>query len=243
MCYHISIKSTKGTLEKRFAAEHAGTKRLKGYYHVSGFEHPTLPIIRSENLTIIENYTWGLIPFWVNGLQQADDLKSLNLTAQSETIFEKRSFKYSIHKNRCIILVDGFFEWHEIEKKKYPYFIKLKDGEPFALGGIYNDWENKSTGEIVQTFSIITTKANPLMAKINNSKQRMPLILDAKNEKNWLKPDLKDAAIKSMMQPFDENNMEAYTVSKLLSKRNANTNVEEITEPYRYSELESCTPF
>ena len=237
MCYNISSKSNKKILEERFEAELSESDTINEYYHVSGFAHPKMPVIRSDNKSLIQSCTWGLIPFWVKDESQAGEMMNITLNAKSETVFEKPSFKTSIKKNRCLILVDGFYEWKHVGKNKYPHFIHLKDQQPFALGGIYSDWVNKSTGEIIKTFSIITTEANPLVAEIHNTKKRMPLILSRENEKQWIDPELNEVDVKNLMRPFGETEIAAYTVSKLVSRKDVNNNVPEAMQHFSYPEL------
>lgn len=136
-----------------------------------------------------------------------------------------------------MVLVDGFYEWRTIGKQKYPYYIHTKDNEPFAFSGIYNDWVNKDNGEIINTFSIITTEANPLMAKIHNVKLCMPLILPKEIEQDWLNPNLNENQIKELMKPLDENRLEAHTISKLITNRNDNPDKIEVQIPSEYPEL------
>ena len=111
------------------------------------------------------------------------------MNAKIETINEKPSFRQSVN-NRCLILVDGFYEWQWLDekgKKKQRYLLALPKDELFCLAGIWNIWVDKSTGEIINTYTILTTEANELMAKIHNSKKRMPVIVNKENEENWLK--------------------------------------------------------
>ena len=112
-----------------------------------------------------------------------------------------------------------------------------KNNEPFAFGGIYNDWVNKDTGEIINTFSIITTEANPLLAKIHNVKLRMPLILPKEVEKDWLNQNLVEKEIQELMKPLEETQLSAHTISKLITNRNENPDKEEIQHHFEYPEL------
>ena len=126
----------------------------------------------------------GLIPFWAKD----DSIKQYTLNAKIETLNEKPAFKNSV-KNRCLVIADGFYEWKWLDekgRKKQKYLITLPDSDLFAFAGIWSEWQNKSTGEIINSYSIITTEANELMAEIHNSKKRMPVILTKKNEKDWL---------------------------------------------------------
>lgn len=233
----MSATSNKRTLEARFQAKHEASEETEPLYQVSGFLRPKLSVIRSDNRELIKLSTWGLIPSWVKDEKQAGEMMAMTLNAKSETVFVLPSFKNSIRQKRCLVLVDGFYEWRTIKKNKYPHFIYLKNKEPFAFGGIYSDWVNKSTGEIINTFSIITTKANPLMEKIHNTKMRMPLILVKETEKDWLNPDLNEGQITELMQPFDESFMVAHTISKLITSRAENPNQPAVQERFEYPEL------
>lgn len=91
---------------------------------------------------------------------------------------------------------------------------------------------------LIQSFSILTCEANPLMARIHNEGKRMPVILTPETESLWLNNSLTQNEILSFSKPFDESLMDAYTISKLISTKNTNTNIEEVKRKYLYSELE-----
>ena len=91
--------------------------------------------------------------------------------------------------NRCLVLTDGFYEWKWLDakdKNKQKYLIALPNNEAFAFAGLWNEWVDKSSGEIFKTYTILTTEANELMIRIHNSKKSMPVMLNGKDEKNWL---------------------------------------------------------
>jgi putative SOS response-associated peptidase YedK len=95
-------------------------------------------------------------------------------------------------KNRCLVIADGFYEWQWLDKKgtkKQKYLLTHKESEPFAFAGLYSNWLDKNTGEIRNTYTIVTTEANALMAEIHNNKKRMPVILKPEREKDWLNGD------------------------------------------------------
>lgn len=239
MCFTISYTNKdKKKLEKLTQAKVPDTvQEIPVYYVASGFTHPQWPVVTSQQPDIIQFYRWGLIPAWTPNHELAAKFENNNLNARSETVFEKKSFSSAIRKQRCIIPVTGFFEWREVNKQKYPYHIQLKNDELFFLGGIYDSWVNKETGEVFNTFSIITTPANPLMAKIHNRKQRMPFILNQEQISIWINPNLKEDVIKPMMQPFDEHLMKAYSISKRIASKTSDPNVPEALEPVEYPEL------
>lgn len=125
-----------------------------------------------------------MIPNW----SQDSNIQKYTLNARIETLQQKPSFKNVIN-NRCLVIADGFYEWQWLDekgKKKQPFLVTLPNHELFAFAGIWSEWLNKNTGELINTYSIITTVANEFMAEIHNSKKRMPIILSPKNEYEWL---------------------------------------------------------
>ncbi|MFZ4544115.1 MAG: SOS response-associated peptidase [Saprospiraceae bacterium] len=209
--------------------------QLPLFYLVSGFSHPELPVVRHDG---IHMHRWGLIPFWTKDEGFAMSIQDKTLNAVGETVFEKPSFRNCITKQRCILGVEGFYEWRDYNKTKYPYLVKCKSQEIFSLGCIYDNWVDKLSGETVHTFSILTTPANPLMEKIHNSKLRMPLILDKKDEAKWLDPTLNHEQIQSLIKPFDDSDMYAYTIDKKAGNARLDRNIPEIILPVDYAELD-----
>jgi putative SOS response-associated peptidase YedK len=229
MCYTVAINKRKQELEKRFRAAFDDVA-YEPAYAVSGFVHPDLPVMFSESPEKIGVAQWGLIPKWVKDLSQAHELWNNTLNAKGETVFEKPSFKNSILTKKCCVLVNGFFEWQTNGKVKTPHFIYLKDQEPFALGGLWEDWVDTATGEIHRTCTIITTPANEMMSKIHNEKLRMPLIIPGGEEQKWLNT-VDEEGTKKLMVPFDTRLMYAHPVSKLVNGRSGNPNVPEVQLP------------
>jgi len=222
----------KDYIESRFGASLEGIDVVQPIYHASGFQLPDIPCILDSEPERVRYVKWGLIPHWVKDAQQADMIRFQTLNARSETIFEKPSFRGPIRRSRCLVLVDGFFEFRDVRAKKFPYLIRLKDGEAFALAGIWDTW-----GEL-RTFSVVTTRANPFMEMIHNTKKRMPLILPKDVERAWLDPNMDDVFLEELMAPFDESFMEAHPVSRDLARRDLDTNVPEILVERSYPELE-----
>lgn len=129
-----------------------------------------MPVISNDEPTVISLFQWGLVPSWMKDGQTAAKIRVKTLNARSETIFEKPAFKNSILTQRCPVLVDEFYEWRHENKKTYPYYVQFKDEKPFALAGLRDGWRNHSDGKYTETFSIVTTMANPLLEKIYNTK-------------------------------------------------------------------------
>ena len=244
MCYNISyIEKRADKFAERFSDLLQGEKgnqlrlfeQQPVYYFVSAFAYPTLPVITDEGLRF---YQWGLIPKWVKDDKGVADIRMKTLNAVGETVFEKPSFRGSIAKKRCILPVNGFYEWRDVAGRKYPYFIHLKQEGLLSLGCIYENWLDKATGEIKNTFSIITTPANPLLEKIHNLKKRMPLIISREDEKIWIDPKLEKEDIQALIKPYDDDLMDAHTVSTDANSSRKNRNVPEILEEVEYAGLD-----
>jgi putative SOS response-associated peptidase YedK len=154
----------------------------------------------------------------------ARDIREKTLNARSDTIHEKPSYKSAIKNQRAILVVNGFFEWQHEGSTKIPYYIFPKDNTVFNLDCIYNRWTNKLTGETLDTFSIITTDANPMMEIIHNSKKRMPLIFSKSDINVWINPETDINVINNLMKPFPETEMDAYQISKNASNLRINRN-------------------
>lgn len=240
MCYNIAyLEKRAERLEARYGASFKPQQKQLLFYHVSGFVHPQVYVITQEEPQFIQQYQWGLIPAWCKDEKQASEMSNHTLNAMCETVFEKPSFRSSILKRRCLVLVSGFYEWHTLGKKKFPFYVHHQNQNIMSLGGIYEHWVNKATGEMLRTFSIITTPANGLLSKIHNAKKRMPLILDEKDELMWISPHLNKEEIISLMKPLPDNALEAYPVSGRITDRKQNSNVPEVMTPFSYSELKN----
>jgi putative SOS response-associated peptidase YedK len=244
MCFFYALSQSAQRLKKRYQLKFEFEFELQQEldepkYYVSGFEFPKMPVITNDKPDMMQVYTWGLVPSWVKSPTQAAEIRANTLNARNDTVFEKPSFRSAILKRRCLVPADGFYEWQTLGGKKYPYLIYLKDKDIFSFAGIWEEWTDHSTGEILRTFSILTTEANPLMEKIHNTKKRMPVILPREKEMDWIKNDIGQEDIHLLTKPLDEGLMEAYTISKLITSRTENRNVAGIQELFDYPELNS----
>lgn len=165
---------------------------------------------------------WGLIPSW------ADDPAIGNrlINARSETAAEKPSFRSAIKQRRCLVPVDGFYEWQATGKKtKQPHLIRLKDGQPFALAGLWERW-TAPDGELVESFTILTTDANAMMQPIHD---RMPVILSREDYDRWLDAGTPLEEIKGLLRQFPADQMENFPVSTVVN--NPRNEVPECVQP------------
>jgi putative SOS response-associated peptidase YedK len=152
---------------------------------------------------------WGLVPFW------ADDpeIGSKMTNARSETAATKPAFRASFRSRRCLIVADGFYEWQPRNGTKQPYYIRLKSGRPFGMGGLWERWEKH--GEPLETCTILTCDANESMLAIHD---RMPVVIPPESFDIWLDPDIHDPGrLARLLRPFHPDEMTAYPVSTLVN--------------------------
>lgn len=159
----------------------------------------------------LEIMRFGLIPSWAKDEKMGYKL----LNARAESIFEKPTWKNLIKTKRCIIPTNGYYEWSGEKPNRQPFFIHLTDRSLFSLAGLHNSWTDIDTGEIIDTFSIITTAPNDKLARIHN---RMPVILHRDDEAGWLSPKDDEGDLQEMLLPYEQKDMEAYKVSKDVGK-------------------------
>lgn len=209
MCYYYSLAEDAIRLQKRFKAKILEEEKYSPFPKVSAFEDKELPVIIKAESNIIKFFHWGLVPHWTLTEIDMKKMRARTANARAETIFEKKSFKKIIFSRRCLVPATGFYEWQHLWNEKIPYFIKLKNDELFGIGGVWDQWVNTETGEIYNSFSIITTPANPLLEVIHNSKKRMPLIIDKDDEEKWLDHSLPESEIKDLLKPYSDERMEA----------------------------------
>jgi putative SOS response-associated peptidase YedK len=126
---------------------------------------------------------WGLIPHWFT--DPRGGRRPIN--AKAESVSKLPTFREAYAQRRCIVPIDGFFEWRAIKgaRAKQPYAIAMKDGSPFGLAGLWENWRNPK-GEWERTFAIITVPSNSLVEQIHD---RMPAILKPATYERWLGPE------------------------------------------------------
>jgi putative SOS response-associated peptidase YedK len=149
---------------------------------------------------------WGLVPPWAKD----PAIGSQMINARAETVAMKPSFRHAIKYRRCIVPGSGFFDWKHEGKSKQPYYFRMKNGRPFGFAGIWEEWKAPD-GTLLDTFSILTTTANELVATIHD---RMPVILPLDDYGTWLNKHLTDPAqLEPLYEPFPAELMDAYPVS------------------------------
>lgn len=183
----------------------------------SGFEYQPYPVaLKKKGHTKGELAHWEFIPFWYKTMKEVEEgrKKYTTLNAKGETVLSSRIYKEAARERRCLVLSSGFYEWRHYKGIAYPYHIRVKDRDTFYMAGIYQPWTDKETGEMMDTFALLTTEANELMTQVHNKKKRMPTILSDETAEQWLSEDLSDKEIKELATFHTPDLLEAYTIRK-----------------------------
>jgi putative SOS response-associated peptidase YedK len=126
--------------------------------------------------------------------------------ARAETVSANKAYGPPYQrKQRCLVPASGFYEWQKTPAGKQPYFITSAGGELIAFAGLWEQWY-QSGHEPLVTYTIITGRANALVAKLHD---RMPVVLDPADYDRWLTDD--DPSW--LLQPYPPELMRAYPVS------------------------------
>lgn len=183
MCFYTQQNAPVKNVKQRFNAKIDSEANFLQAEELNGFAYPNIPIITNLDSEIIRtDFNWGLLPTWAKD----ETFRKNTLNARIETINEKPSFR-DITQQRCLIISTAYYEWHwNDDKSKTKYQINSQDDEIFCFAGLYDRWVNPENGELKYTYTMVTTEANKVMQYVHNRKQRMPIMLNRKDESAWL---------------------------------------------------------
>jgi putative SOS response-associated peptidase YedK len=136
----------------------------------------------------------------------------------SKSIFMKQAFMKPIQLQRCLVIADAYYDWSD-QHKPYLVFLQHKN-RPFAFAGLYDLWKNPETGEILNSFAIITTTTNSMLQSIGI--KRMPVIFPHIYAASWLKSTKHLADVLRMLEPMSTEMMNAYAVLDLVNNPDVN---------------------
>ena len=223
MCGRSTLTKNEQELEKRFNATFYSDD-LERYNPIPNFNvAPThmMPVITNTDSSHINLFKWGLIPFWAKDSK----IGSSMINARIETIIEKNTYKSVVQKKRCLVPLDGFYEWKKAGKSKVPFRIQVKDQEIFTCAGMWDIWRS-ANGEEIHSFTIITLPANEFMMQIHD---RMPAILLPDLEKDWLQNDVNVNNIHDLLVEYPSDQMKMYPISADVN--NVRNNYETLINP------------
>jgi putative SOS response-associated peptidase YedK len=169
-------------------------------------------VFEPEKERTLARLKWGLVPAWAKDA----DIGNRMINARAETLAEKPSFRDAFKKRRCLVPASGFYEW---QKKgaaaKQPFYFYLKEKEVFGFAGLWEEWVNKETGDVLETCTIITTAANDVLKPVH---ERMPVILNSKDYEQWLDPKMNDTErLQKLLAPYAAEEMASHAVSTAIN--------------------------
>jgi putative SOS response-associated peptidase YedK len=204
MCGRFSFVFEDALILERFGIR-VSTAIYKARYNCSPTQ--SLAVIADNAPGSLQLFRWGLVPSWAKDTSIGSKL----INARAETITEKPSFKNAFRNRRCLVPATGFFEWKRTGGVT-PYNIGMKNGDVFCFAGLWDKWVS-GEGEIIHSFTIVTTSPNELMAQIHD---RMPVILHRDDEQRWIS-QTPESSLVELLKPFPAGLMDAWPVSNLVN--------------------------
>jgi putative SOS response-associated peptidase YedK len=208
MCGRFTNRAKPEQIKKEFKVGNKNSVFFEPRFNIAPAQMVNV-VLAPESERILSQLKWGLVPSWS---KDAPTSKGL-INARAETLTEKPSFREAFKSHRCIIPASGFYEW---QKKgtgaKQPFYFYLKEKEVFGFAGLWEEWLDKQTGELLETCTIITTEANEILKAVHD---RMPVILMAESYDEWLDTKVKDTnRLQELLKPYPAKEMSSHAVSR-----------------------------
>ena len=241
MCGRYVRKSTRREIAAWFAAEDLDAVEWGVSYNVAPQTfQPVVRLNRDTGMREIALLRWGLIPYWSKDAKIAYS----TINAKAETVATAPAFRDAFKHRRCLVPADAFYEWQKLDPKhKQPFAIALANQEPYGFAGVWERWKDPQTREWLETFSIITTDPNQLVAPLHN---RMPVIIERKDYARWLGGGDASQPPLDLLRPFPAEQMIAWKVDRAVGNvRNDTAQLLEspVDEPVEESIKEPMLPF
>lgn len=224
---YVTVSSIKA-IEQRFNVKIENPEKYQHNTNVSVGQQA--PVVASDKPGVLQFFTFGFTPVWAqkpmylfNARSEGDHNKEDDPSyAGAMGIINKPVFRKAIRSQRCLVVADAFIEGPKKEKLSKPYVVYMRNPQnrPFAFAGVWDEWVNRDTGELLRSFAIITTVPNRLLQKIGH--HRSPVILHPAQEAAWLNNETPLAEVTAMLRPFEASEMNAYPVSPAIKTPGAN---------------------
>jgi putative SOS response-associated peptidase YedK len=229
MCGRARLSSDVGEIKQVFSIP---PERPAPNFAASWNVAPTdsLPIVRYDDRAgerSLDLMRWGLVPFWSKDIK----VGFANINAKAENIDTRPAFREAFQRRRCLVPLDGFYEWQKIGKERQPYAVALAAPRLMAMAGVWESWRSPA-GERLRSFAIVTTSANELLAPIHD---RMPVILGVENWPLWLGEATADPEqLKALLVPYPAKDMVIWPVDRRVG--NVKNNDPSLIEPIARAE-------
>uniref|UniRef100_C6DZD3 Abasic site processing protein n=1 Tax=Geobacter sp. (strain M21) TaxID=443144 RepID=C6DZD3_GEOSM len=211
MCCRFSVDVSAEVLLETFGLTQVPT--ISPRYNVAPSQRVAVVREGADGGNRLDLLHWGLIPSWAK--ERSVAYKMIN--ARSDTLQEKPSFRQAYKYRRCVVPASGFYEWRHEGKAKLPHYIRIRDGLPMLFAGLWESWKSPE-GEVVESFTILTTAANRLLESIH---EWMPVILHPAECGRWLDRSVTDqSGLATFFQPYPADLLEMWPVSPLVNAPN-----------------------
>ncbi len=209
MCGRFSQQRPASELSEIFAAEPL-VDDLGPRYNVAPTDE-ALVVVQREDRRGLTAYRWGLIPHWAKDAKAGSRM----FNARAETLTTSPAFRDAFRRKRCLVPVDGFYEWKREGTLRQPYRIARADGRPLALAGLWAGWKDPATEQVRRTFTIITTTPTASMASVHD---RMPVVIGEASWDQWLDPEPTDPGeLLGLLAPDERLDLDIRAVSRLVN--------------------------
>ena len=231
MCGRFSQQRPASELAEIFAAEPLADE-LGPRWNIAPTD-PAYVVVQREDRRAVVAYRWGLIPHWADSAK----VGSRMFNARSESLSRSPAFADALRRKRCLVPVDGFYEWQRIGSRRQPFTIGRADARPLVLAGLWAGWRDPGRDVVVRTFTIVTTRPNEQMAGLHD---RMPVVLPESAWDLWLDPELGDPGeLQGLFEPTDEVALRIEPVADLVN--NVRNDGPDLIRPIDLAELTRAT--
>ena len=205
MCGRYTLATPPAVLAEHFDVQ--AQLNLAPRYNIAPTQRSPVIRIDADGRDLVP-LRWGLIPSWAK--DPAIGARMIN--ARAESLTAKPAFRRAFDKQRCLVPADGFYEWKKDGKRKQPYYIRRRDGAPFAFAGLWDRWRDRAHDEVIETYTIVTTTPNELVAPLHN---RMPVILSPDAYSRWLDPE--EPGPPELLALLPDGELKAFPVSTFVN--------------------------
>ena len=223
MCCRVAQGSGRDKVKKKMKAR-GDTLTITPRLNLAPTQDALVAVQASGDVRL-EAMRWGLLPPWARDKSIGAKLAN----ARAETIDEKPSFRQPFRRRRCLLPVDGYYEWESRPSGKQPVYYSMRDGDLFCLAGLWETWTppeqtdepelpglglDQAEAGTLYTFTVVTTTPNRLAKRVHD---RMPVIVHPADYGNWLSPESKAADLKRLLRPFDDEPIQEHYVTPLMN--------------------------
>lgn len=208
MCSRFALKSPPAAIASLFKAEKVFEWRPR--YNLAPSQKIPVAVHSPEKKTReIKLLRWGFQASWTQA-------KRLIVNLRSEELDEKPDLREIFKQGRCLIPVDGFYEWKHAARETRPYYFHLKKEGPFALAGLWTI--GKGSGDKSGACAILTTGPNEVVRAVHD---RMPVVVREEDYGKWLDGELRDPQeIEKILRPISAAGMSCHQVGPWVNDAN-----------------------